>query len=154
MEKAYVKPSMESEEFVPNTYVAACGDSGTTYLFTCDAGGGYSGNVYVESNGVAGLQTDGEWIPGTGWGDWGHWQSADRSLGGYHACGTKHEADSDDPFLNGYYVTEEWVPGSGFWNPGHMETVVTDVIVWRGPYNNNTHCTTNLDKDSWETAKS
>ena len=141
MKKAYVKPSMESEEFVPNTYVAACGDSGTTYLFTCDAGGGYSGNVYVESNGVAGLQTDGEWIPGTGWGDWGHWQSADRSLGGYHACGTKHEADSDDEFLNGYYVP-------------YGSSRVTDVIIWRGPYNNNVHCTTNLNMDSWEIAKS
>lgn len=135
----YVKPTMESEAFVPNTYVAACGDSGTTYLFTCDAGGGKSGTVYLETNGRPGLQT--------GWG-------GDRSLGGYHACGTKHEADSDDAFLDGYYVTKEWVPGSGFGNPGHMETVVTDVIVWRGPYNNNTHCTTNLDMDSWETAKS
>lgn len=141
MKKAYIKPSMESEAFVPNTYVAACGDSGTTYLFTCDAGGGYSGNVYVESNGVAGLQTDGEWIPGTGWGDWGHWQSADRSLGGYHACGTKHEADSDDEFLNGYYVP-------------YGSNRVTDVIIWRGPYNNNVHCTTNLNMDSWEIAKS
>lgn len=141
MKKAYVKPSMESEAFVPNTYVAACGDSGTTYLFKCDAGGGESGNVYVESNGVAGLQTDGEWIPGTGWGDWGHWQSADRSLGGYHACGTKHEADSDDEFLNGYYVP-------------YGSNRVTNVIIWRGPYNNNVHCTTNLNMDSWEIAKS
>ena len=47
----YVKPTMESEAFVPNTYVAACGDSGTTYLFTCDAGGGKSGTVYLETNG-------------------------------------------------------------------------------------------------------
>ena len=137
--KMYVKPTMESEAFVPNTYVAACGDSGTTYLFTCDAGGGKSGSVYLETNGTPGLQTG---------------RGGDQYLSGYHACGTKHEADSDDAFLDGYYVTEEWVPGSGFWNPGHMETVVTDVIVWRGPYNNNTHCTTNLDMDSWETAKS
>ena len=139
--KAYVKPTMESETFVPNTYVAACGDGGVVYKFKCDAGGGVHGNVYVESNGVDGLQTDGEWIPGTGWDDWGHWQPADRSLGGYHACGTTHEADSDSEFLNGYYVP-------------YGDNTVTKVIIWRGKYNNNVHCTTNLDMNSWEIAKS
>lgn len=134
--RAYVKPSLESEAFVPNTYVAACGDSGVVYKFKCDAGGGKSGLVYLETNGRPGLQT--------GW-------RGDQYLSGYHACGTTHEADSDDAFLNGYYVTEEYV---GSWPFGHTEEQITDVIVWRGPYNNNTHCTTNLDKDSWETAKS
>lgn len=135
--KVWRRPLTEVQKFEANEYVAACGDSGTTYLFKCDAGGGVSGNVYVESNGVEGLQTRGEWVGG--WG--GHWQEADRSLGGYHACGTTHEADSDDGFLNGYYVP--------YWSDK-----VTDVIIWRGPYNNNVHCTTNLNKDNWETAKS
>lgn len=134
--KAYVKPSMESETFVPNTYVAACGDSGTVYNFTCDAGGGESGTVYLETNGKPGLQKG---------------RGGDQYLGGYHACGTTHEADSDNAFLNGYYVTEKYV---GSWPFGHSEDVVTDVIVWRGPHNNNVHCTTNLDMDSWETVKS
>ena len=125
------------QKFEANEYVAACGDSGTTYLFTCDAGGGVGGRVYVESNGVEGLQTSGEWVGG--WG--GHWQPGDTSLGGYEACGTTHEADSDDEFLNGYYVP-------------YFSDEVTSVIIWRGPYNNNVHCTTNLDKNSWETAKS
>ena len=136
--KNYVKPMMESEVFAANEYIAACG-SGTTYLFTCDAGGGRSGNVYLETNGRPGLQT--------GWG-------GDQYLSGYHACGTQHEADSDDDFLQGYYVTEQWVPGSGGGDWGHMETTTTDVIVWRGPNNNNTHCTTELDMSKWETAKS
>lgn len=135
--KVWRRPLTEVQKFEANEYVAACGDSGTTYLFKCDAGGGVSGNVYVESNGVEGLQTRGEWVGG--WG--GHWQEADRSLGGYHACGTTHEADSDDGFLNGYYVP-------------YRSDEVTDVIIWRGPYNNNVHCTTNLNKDNWETAKS
>ena len=135
--KVWRRPLTEVQKFEANEYVAACGDSGTTYLFTCDAGGGVSGNVYVESNGVEGLQTRREWVGG--WN--GHWQEADRSLGGYHACGTTHEADSDDEFLNGYYVP--------YWSSN-----VTDVIIWRGPYNNNVHCTTNLNKDEWETAKS
>ena len=136
MQKRWEEPRIEVQKFVPNEYVAACGDSGTTYLFTCDAGGGKSGTVYIETNGKLGLQTG---------------RGGDRSLGGYHACGTQHEAESDDAFLDGYYVTEEYV---GMWPYGHYETITTDVIVWRGPYNNNTHCTTNLDMDSWETAKS
>lgn len=135
--KVWRRPLTEVQKFEANEYVAACGDSGTTYLFKCDAGGGVSGNVYVESNGVEGLQTRREWVGG-----WdGHWQEADRSLGGYHACETTHEADSKNEFLNGYYVP--------YWSGD-----VTKVIIWRGPYNNNVHCTTNLNQDSWETAKS
>ena len=135
--REYVKPMMDSEVFVANEYFSACGDSGTTYLFKCDAGGGDYGDVYVESNGVEGLQTRGEWVGG--WG--GHWQEADQPLGGYYACGTTHEADSDDDFLNGYYVP--------YWSDG-----VTKVIIWRGPNNDNVHCTTNLDKNSWEIGRS
>lgn len=136
MKRVWCRPQTVVQKFEANEYVAACGDSGTVYKFTCDAGGGKSGTVYLETNGRPGLQT--------GWG-------GDQYLSGYYACGTQHEADSDDAFLNGYYVTEEYV---GFWPFGHYETTTTDVIVWRGPYNNNTHCTTNLDMDSWETAKS
>lgn len=134
------QPMTVVQKFVPNEYVAGCGDSGTTYLFKCDAGGGASGDVYVESNGVEGLQTRGEWVGGSIW-DGGHWQDADRSLGGYHACGTTHEADSDNEFLNGYYVP-------------YMSGQVTEVIIWRGPYNNNVHCTTNLNKNDWEMTRS
>lgn len=130
------QPMTVIQKFVANEYVAACHDWNTVYKFTCDAGGGKSGTVYLETNGRPGLQT--------GWG-------GDQYLSGYHACGIQHEADKDDAFLNGYYVTEEYV---GFWPFGHYETTTTDVIVWRGPNNDNTHCTTNLDKDSWETAKS
>lgn len=134
--KSYKKPVLNVERFTPNEFVAAYGDSGVTYLFTCDAGGGKSGTVYLETNGRDGLQT--------GWG-------GDQYLSGYHACGTQHEADSDDAFLKGYYVTEKYV---GIWPFGHYETITTDVIVWRGPNNDNTHCTTNLDQDSWVTGKS
>ena len=38
--KSYKKPVLNVERFTPDEFVAACGDSGTTYLFTCDAGGG------------------------------------------------------------------------------------------------------------------
>lgn len=134
--RAYIKPILDSETFVPQNYIAACGDSGTIYKFKCDAGGGEPGSVYLETTGDSELQT------GLWGGDW--------YLGGYHACGTTHEAESTDDFLDGYYVTEEWVGG----RHGHYETKVTPVIVWRGPRGNNIHCTTNLNMDSWETVKS
>lgn len=127
-EKVWVRPLTMVQQFEANEYVAACGDLNKVYKFTCDAGGGRSGSVYLETNGKEGLQT--------GWG-------GDRYLSGYHACGTTHEAKTTDDFLDGYYVTSSW---SG--------TKTTPVIVWRGPNNDNTHCTENLDMDSWETVKS
>lgn len=135
----WVQPQTAVQQFVANEYVAACGDINKVYKFTCDAGGGASGNVYVESNGKDGLQTHREWIQT---GDWiweGYWQEADWDLGGYHACGITHEASTQDEFLSGYYVTRN---------------NVANVIVWRGSNNDNTHCTTNLDMNSWPTEKS
>lgn len=128
-EKVWVRPLTMVQQFEANEYVAACGDLNKVYKFKCDAGGGESGSVYLETNGKPGLQT--------GWG-------GDRYLSGYHACGTTHEAKTTDDFLDGYYVTSSWFG----------ETKTTPVIVWRGPNNDNTHCTENLDMDSWETVKS
>ena len=124
--REYVKPMMDSEVFVANQYFSACGDSGTTYLFTCDAGGGAKGDVYVESNGQDGLQRDDRCLtPGL--------------LRYYHACNVTHYADTNDEFLNGYYV-----PFGGS---------AQKVIIWTD-HGRNVHCTTNLNRDSWETTKS
>ena len=127
--QTWVRPLTMVQKFEANEYVATCGDLNKVYKFTCDAGDGVSGNVYLETNGQEGLQT--------GW-------RGDRYLSGYHACGTTHEAKTTDDFLDGYYVTSSWFGG----------TKVTPVIVWRGPNNDNTHCTENLNMDSWETLKS
>lgn len=131
MKRRYERPSAYIEEFTPNEYVAACGDSGTVYKFTCDAGGGDSGKVWLETNGKPGLQQEG-----------GKHYKEDKELGGYHACGTTHEADSTDDFLEGYYKRY------GLFSSPQK------VIVWRGPKGDNIHCTTNLNKDTWGTAKS
>lgn len=132
--KEWAIPQTFVQQFAANEYVAACGDGGTVYKFKCEAGGGVPGDVYLESNSVAGLQTKPQ----------GHWWEAgyvpaDDYLGGYHACGVEHEAESTDPFLDGYYVVDD---------------NVTPVIVWRGKWGANIHCTTNLNMNSWETAKS
>lgn len=81
MKRAYVRPTMVGERFVANEYVAACSDTEYgKYKFTCDAGGGVSGDVYRESNGKPGFQK--------GYGLFGY--GGDEWLGGYHACGTTH----------------------------------------------------------------
>lgn len=38
------------QQFMPNEYVATCGDENRVYNFVCDAGGGTPGTVYEDSN--------------------------------------------------------------------------------------------------------
>lgn len=126
--KVYIKPVLESENFVPQSYVAACGDINKVYKFVCDAGGGAEGNVYEDSNhnGRYDLFTDREL---TGW-----------ILKTYHACGKTHEAPTTDEFLDGFYRK--------------LGTIdFQKVKIWTNG-NTNIHCTTNLKQDSWETVKS
>lgn len=127
--KKYVKPVLASEEFVPQEYIAACGDSNKVYKFVCDAGWtGLSGS-HVWLNGPDGM-------PET---------SDDISLGDYGKCGETHEASVTDDFLPGY------LKKNYFGKPGGKRV---DVIVWRGEDGDNVHCTKNLQMDQWETAKS
>lgn len=130
MKRRYERPSAYIEEFTPNEYVAACGGKGTVYKFTCDAGDGVSGLVWLETNKKPGLQEK----DGKGY-------KKDKILGGYHACGATHKADSADGFFDGYYVN-------------YFSGEVQDVKVWRGSKGDNIHCTTNLDISTWSKAKS
>lgn len=139
MKKTWEEPQILVQKFIPNEYVAACGDSGTTYLFKCDAGGGVYGSVYQETNGQSGLQTSG-WNADTKIASYENWGFLGEY--GFHACGTTHEAESDSGFYDGYYCAK-----------GNTNNPVP-VIIWKGNRGDNVHCTTNLDKDSWETAKS
>lgn len=127
--KAYVKPSLESETFVPQTYIAACGDSGVVYKFKCDAGYlfGSGGHVWQENEKQSGLQTSGP--------------NKDIDLGYYHPCSETHEASVTDDFVKGYLT-------------GYLLPFPKEVIIWKGEHNDNVHCTTNLNMDEWETAKS
>ena len=134
--KNYVKPIMEVETFRANEYLTSCQDN-FKYLFECNAGKGYPavggdddnpaglGSVWLETNGVPGLQTEKNGKI-----------KKDKYLSKYYPCGTTHEADSKDPFLTGYYISDY---------TGKVE----DVIVWRGPKGDNTHCTTELNMKNW-----
>lgn len=127
--RAYIKPVLESETFVPQNYIAACGVLNKVYLFTCDAGWtGISGST-VYTNGLDG-------IPGT---------RDDEKLGSYGKCGATHEAKTTDEFIHGYLRKNVLGLPAG---------EKQDVIIWRGDDSNNIHCTKNLDINSWTTIKS
>ena len=65
-------------------------------------------------------------------------------LGSYTPCDATHEASTTDEFIKGY-MRKDW---------GLFSGPMIEVIIWRGEDGNNIHCTTNLDMDTWETAKS
>ncbi len=133
--RVYAKPILESETFVPQNYIAACGDTNYEYLFKCDAMGGIVGAVFLSDG-------DDKFEPNVT-----EWGSGDKLLGlGYHACGDTHKTEVGDEFIEGWYVTGWDGLGGGDW--------VKRVMIWKGPDGNNIHCTQNLDKNSWDTAKS
>ena len=129
MKSVYVKPVMISEQFLPNEYVAACGESNKVYKFICDANSGGlfdGGYVYIESNGEPNLQRYGT--------------NSDTFRSPYYPCSETHEAPTKDAFLDGYLVSLSGLK-------------VTPVIVWTNN-DTNTHCTTNIHMEKWETTKS
>lgn len=132
--KVWVRPVTEVQQFEANEYVAACGDSGVVYKFECNAGSkGTDYNVYLA--------------------DGTPYATSGRDSGGcktdyysYSPCGEKHEAESDSVFLEGYMYKQ-----SG-WGGGNTGSKI-DVIIWTDNYTD-VHCTANLNKNTWETAKS
>lgn len=129
MKKTWNEPRIEVQQFVANEYIAACGDQNKVYNFECDAPGG---TLYYYKNGdgtVDGVYT------GTG---------RATELGSYHPCSAKHEASTTNPFYDGFVDRNH----NGRCDSGE------EVIVWRGPKNDNGHATAVLDMDLWETAKS
>ena len=138
MKLAYNRLELNVENFAANEFIAACGDSGTNYLFECNAGPKKGGTVYQETNGKAGLQESSYFDI-----DELRFVRADQSLGGYHPCGETHKASTKDSFLDGYLV----------YNEGY-KTKQMNVVIWRGNSGRNIHCTDQLDKNKWETAKS
>lgn len=117
------------QQFMPNEYVATCGNENRVYNFVCDAGGGTPGTVYEDSN------HNGKWDL------FGDEALTGHILPTYHACGETHSAPTDDEFIEGFYL-----PNS---NPGKA----TKVIIWTDG-GTNIHCTTKLNMNEWTTAKS
>lgn len=132
MKKRWEEPRILAQKFMPNEYVAACGDSGVVYNFECNAGSWPNEyNVYYDNGSPL--------ASSNGYEEWS------APFTGYHPCGATHEAESDSGFYDGYmYRQNSW---------GNNTGDRIDVVIWtdRG---RDVHCTTNLDMDEWTTAKS
>ena len=132
MKKRWEEPRILVQKFMPNEYVAACGDSGVVYKFECNAGKRDTHYAIKDSNGrVANIS--GRYMDG-GESLWGYY---------YHPCGETHEAESDSGFLTGYHLD----------NPRTWDDENISVVIWT-QYNRDVHCTTKLDMNEWSTAKS
>lgn len=128
MKKTWEEPKIMVQKFIPNEYVAACGDSGVVYNFECNAGEEGTNYAVKDSKGkvatISGSKMD-------GW------------LSYYSPCGETHEADSNSGFLTGYHLDNPWT----------SEDENIAVVIWT-KNNTDVHCTTQLDMNKWTTAKS
>ena len=142
MRRRYERPSAYIEEFTPNEYVAACGDSGTVYKFKCTAGGGADGDL-TNATGTVNYTDNGF-----------HDELGTKRYGSYHACNAEHSASSSDTFVRGRYY-----PNGG---NDQLRGRYQEVYIWFEPISRDwwgrkgydIHATTNLDMKTWETAKS
>jgi len=134
MEKmTWTRPVAAVEQFMPNEYIAACGDkTDPVYKFVCNAGGGAKGGAWEETNKIEGLQSQGEW----GWDGYDADRRISQTSSSFHACDETHEVPLSgiDQFISNCYYKKA----------GDPDSAAIPVLVWRGPYNNNTHCCTGL----------
>lgn len=128
MKKTWEEPKIMVQKFIPNEYVAACGESGVVYNFECNAGEKYRRYAVKDSNGNI-ATISGSYMNG----DWNY----------YHPCGKTHQAESDSGFLTGYHIDDT----------STRKDERIEVIIWTDN-NTDVHCTTQLDMSKWTTAKS
>lgn len=140
--RRYERPSAYIEEFTPNEYVAACGEGGTIYKFQCTAGGGKNGDL-TDITGTINYTDGGR-----------HKELGTKKYTSYHACNAEHSASSSDTFVRGRYY-----PNGGYDN---LKGKYEEVYIWFEPVSKDwwgnkgydIHATTNLNPETWETAKS
>lgn len=145
------KPEMNEFAFAANEYVAACGDSGTTYMFKCDAGlvekdipwYPYPGQEPTYWAPTYGDLTDSE----------GNLYTSGKDTA-YHACGVTHQANVEDEFVLGrFYDNDGNDDLSGAWKAVYIWIEKKFSYITQSWYNDY-HATKNLDKEHWETNKS
>lgn len=145
MKTKWEEPMILVQQFVPNEYVAACGDGGTTYNFECNAGSSNKSYAIKDSSGkvatISGMYINGGYSYNSGGGPGRRPQSQTGYY--YHPCNETHKADSNSGFLTGYHLDDPKTP----WDEN------ISVIIWTDN-GTDAHCTTNLNMEAWETAKS
>ncbi len=121
------RPRTLVQEFEPNVCETTC-SSGTVYKFECNAGDSWGQYDIVLDNGTN-LTKD------------------RKKIRYYHPCGITHESPTSDVYYTGrlYYSDgdDSYIPYS----------TSIPVIVWTDG-GTDVHCTTSLNKEDWEVAKS
>lgn len=140
MKKAWTRPLTTVQQFDANEAISACGDSGTNYLFKCNAGSKWK-QYDVYRTGVKDQVTGGTLLTQDeegflGWGG---------SISYYHPCDSTHETNGLNDFDYGYIVDNGGYDGTN--------GAKTAVVIWTEG-GTDIHCTTNLNMSTWATAKS
>lgn len=137
VKNVWVQPQTVVQQFMANEYVAACTPGHEVYKFTCDAGAGERGDVFVDGRNL----TNGR-------------------LRYYHACNLVHEALAKDEFqygtlvLNGGNDEHQYLDWGDWGDWGDWKDYPTiPVVVWTEG-GSNVHCTTQLDITQTEPTKS
>lgn len=123
MRKEYVKPSITSEEFVANEYIAAC------WNIKCNVPYGYG---YIEKNGIPGYQS-------------GLWNGDPFIVEG-RGCGTMHEANGID--AAGPAANAMWQPTNS-WGMDKGDPYGVFYFKAKGQGSSDHHFCT-LDSVNWE----
>ena len=136
MKKRWEEPRILVQKFMPNEYVAACGDENKVYNFVCDAPGGTL-YYYPRSDG----NIDGVYN-GSG---------RSEHVGSYHPCSATHQARVTDDFFDGFVDRNR----NGRHDSGEGVIVWLEYDrLWGQTYISDGHATTNLNMKSWTTDKS
>lgn len=127
--QTWEEPQILVQKFMPNEYIAACGDSGKVYNFECNAGT-KDHNYYVH-NGSSYQTIDGYYYgPGSYT---------------FTPCKKTHQASTDSEFITGLFLDDA--------STRKIERI--PVVVWIDANDDyNIHCTEKLNMTEWTTAKS
>ena len=128
MKEKWQEPRILVQQFMANEYVSACGDSGKTYNFVCNAGnpGDHYDVITEKGENLTPDQLD---------------YLGRKTIVGYHPCGETHQAPVNDEFINGFIVYDN---GDDRYIGGSSRE---RVIIWTN-HGTNVHCTTDLDINS------
>lgn len=130
MKKHYVKPMMLGEEFLANEFVSACGDTEYgVYEFTCTAGDGKDGGLYIRKTSIFG---------GT------YWDMVSTTSKSYHACNDKHETSVWDDYKEGIFDSDT----------NHENGNEIPCLIWYHGGRYMGHASTGLTREEWEVLKS
>ena len=130
MKKHYVKPIMTGEEFLAEEFVSACGDTEYgVYKFTCNAGDGKEGGLYIGQQSFNGVT---------------YWKRVSSGSKSYHACNDTHETSVWDEYREGIFDPDT----------DHNNGNEIPCLIWYhlGQYTG--HASEGLTRDEWEVLKS